>query len=118
MDEVERRAELPESSPLWPGPGAGLVIPGYRRDQELVDPPHDWPDYRGTILRHPKRPPVPIPDTLSDVTGPALGEERVGELDFDLTGGFPGEPQGQRLVVHGRVLDGNARPVRDTLVEV
>jgi protocatechuate 3,4-dioxygenase beta subunit len=118
MDEVERRAELGEGSPLWVGPGEGLLTPGYRRDHELVDPPHDWPAYRGTILRHPKRPLVPIPNTLSDVTGPALGEDRIGDADFDLTTGHPGEPQGQKIVLHGRVLDGNGRPVPDTLVEV
>ena len=94
------------------------LVAGYRRDHELVDPPLDFPAYRGTILRHPNRPLVPISDTLSDVTGPALGEDRVGELDFDLTTGFVGEPQGQRIVVHGRVLDGNGRPVSESLVEV
>jgi len=97
----------------------GLVLPpGYRRDHELVDPPNDWPDYRGTILRHPSRPLVPIPNTLSDVTGPLLGEDRVAAGDFDLTIGHAGEPQGQRIIVHGRVLDGNGRPVPDTLLEI
>jgi protocatechuate 3,4-dioxygenase beta subunit len=103
---------------LWPGPGEGLVVHGYRRDHELVDPPHDFPAYRGTILRHPKRPLVPIPGTLSDSTGPLLGEDRVGEADFDLTIGHAGEPQGQRIVLHGRVLDGDGKPIPDTLVEV
>ena len=119
MEEIERRAELPEGvSPLWAGPGEGLVVPGYRRDHELVDPPHDYPAYRGTLLRHPKQPLIPIPDTLADVTGPALGEGRVSDGDADLTAGFEGEPQGQRILVHGQVRDGNGRPVPDTLVEV
>lgn len=119
MDEVERKAELPRGgSPLWAAPGEGLVVPGYRRDHESVDPPHDFPAYRGTLLRHPKQPLIPIPDTLSDVTGPALGDGRLGERDWDLTAGFDGEPLGERIVVGGRVLDGNGRPVPDTLVEV
>ncbi len=29
-----------------------------------------------------------------------------------------GEPQGQRIIVHGRVLDADGRPARNTLVEV
>ncbi len=28
----------------------------YRRDDAAVDPPNDFPDYRGTILRAPKQP--------------------------------------------------------------
>jgi protocatechuate 3,4-dioxygenase, beta subunit len=118
VEEPTRTAELGEGSALWPGPGKGLILPGYRRDHESADPPHDWPPYRGTVLRHPKRPLVPIPNTLGDVTGPLLGEERLGEADFDLTAGFPGEAQGQRIVLHGHVLDGNRRPIRDTLVEI
>jgi protocatechuate 3,4-dioxygenase beta subunit len=96
----------------------GLVVPGYRRDHEPVDPPHDWPEYRGTVLRHPKRPLVPIPDLLTEVTAPALGSGRLSEHDSDLTAGHAGEPQGQRIVVHGRILDGDGRPVPETLVEV
>ena len=45
-------------------------------------------------------------------------EERVGPLDHDLTRQRDVEPQGQRIVVQGRVLDGDGRPVPDTLVEV
>jgi protocatechuate 3,4-dioxygenase, beta subunit len=113
-----RKAELGEGSPLWAGPGEGLVVPGYRRDHEQVDPLADFPAYRGTILRHPKRPLVPIPDTLTEVTGPLLGADRVGEADFDLTVGLGGEPQGQKIVVHGRVTDGDGRPITGTLVEM
>lgn len=97
----------------------GLIVPGYRRDHEQVDPPGDFADYRGTILRHPKRPLVPIPDSLTEVTGPLLGEDRVGESDHDLTVvASGGEPQGQRMVLHGRVIDGDGRPIRGTLVEI
>jgi protocatechuate 3,4-dioxygenase beta subunit len=118
--EVERKAEVGDGSPLWrwPGEGGGLIVPGYRRDHESVDPPHDHPDYRGTIHRHPKRPLVPIPDALTEITGPLLGEDRVGAADNDLTVGLGGEPQGQKMNLHGRVLDGNGRPVRNTLVEI
>jgi protocatechuate 3,4-dioxygenase, beta subunit len=116
--ELERKAELGAGSPLWTGPGQGLVVPAYRRDHELVDPSHDWPLYRGTTLRHPKRPLLPIPNTLSDITGPLLGAERVGVFDFDLTAGHEGQPQGQKIILHGRVMDGSGHPVPDTLVEI
>ena len=42
----------------------------------------------------------------------------VGALDHDLTRQFEGEPLGERIIVHGRVLDGDGRPVRNSLVEI
>ena len=59
-----------------------------------------------------------IPQTVTEVTGPALGERDLGPLDADLTRQHAGEPLGERIIVHGRVLDGDGRPVPDTLVEV
>jgi protocatechuate 3,4-dioxygenase beta subunit len=85
---------------------------------EEEDPPYVYPDYVATRLRGPKRPLVIVPHTLSELTGPAFGEDAVGELDHDLTRQHEGEPQGQRIVVHGRVVDGDGRPVRKALVEV
>jgi len=42
----------------------------------------------------------------------------VGALDGDLTRQHDGEPVGQRIVVQGRVLDGDGRPIPETLVEI
>jgi protocatechuate 3,4-dioxygenase beta subunit len=96
----------------------GIVVPGYRREHEQVDPPHDYPDYKSTALRHPNQPLVLIPNTLTEVTGPLLGDELVGELDHDLTRQHTGEPIGQRIIVHGRVLDSGGRAIPNTLVEI
>ena len=95
----------------------GEVV-GYRHDDAAVDPPLLAPDYVATRTRSPNRPLVPMAHTLSEVTGPVFGHERVGELDHDLTAQHDGEPMGERIIVHGRVLDGDGRPVRNTLVEV
>ena len=54
----------------------------------------------------------------TEVTGPVFGHERVGPLDHDLTRQHDGEPIGQRIIVAGRVLDADGRPIPDTLVEV
>jgi protocatechuate 3,4-dioxygenase beta subunit len=94
------------------------MIRGYQRDTEKVHPPLASPGYRSTILRAPSRAPLEIPPTLTEVTGPALGERDFGVLDADLTRQHPGEPLGERIIVHGRVLDGDGRPVSSTLVEV
>ena len=96
----------------------GVDLTGYRRDDAEVDPPYLHPEYVATRTRAPKRPLVILPHTLSEITGPAYGHERIGELDHDLTRQHSGEPLGERIILHGRVLDGDGRPVRDTLVEI
>jgi protocatechuate 3,4-dioxygenase, beta subunit len=83
-----------------------------------VDPPYAYPAYASTRLRAPSRPLTVLPPSLTELTGPLLGEGRVGELDHDLTRQHADEPQGQRIIVHGRVIDGDGRPVRNTLLEV
>jgi protocatechuate 3,4-dioxygenase, beta subunit len=94
----------------------GGVLLGYRR--ETADPPHLHEDYLATRTRSPSHPLVPQPQTLSEVTGPVYGHERVAEFDHDLTRGHAGEPLGERIILHGRVLDGDGRPVRNTLIEL
>jgi protocatechuate 3,4-dioxygenase, beta subunit len=59
-----------------------------------------------------------LPQRLTEITGPLLGEGRVTAADADLTAQHGGEPLGQRIVVAGRVLDSGGRPVPDTMVEV
>ena len=95
-----------------------MVLRGSRRPQEGVHPPRDASAYRATELRHPKQPLVVIPQTLSELTGPVYGYEKIGPLDHDLTRQLAGEPLGERIVVAGRVVDEDARPIPRTLVEV
>jgi protocatechuate 3,4-dioxygenase beta subunit len=96
---------------------AGLVLPVYERPRN-VHPPLDSPAYRSSALRHPTQPLVMLPHHLTEVTGPVLGQGRVLPGDADLTRQHDGEPLGQRIIVSGRVLDGNGRAVPDTLLEV
>jgi len=95
----------------------GLALPSYPRPRG-VHPPLDSPEYRSSLLRAPKRQLVPLPQGLTEVTGPLLGEERVTAADADLTGRHGGEPLGERIIVTGRVLDDGGRPVPDTLIEI
>ena len=87
-------------------------------DRAGVDPPFDHPEYVGTRLRAPREPLVIVPATLSELTGPAFGESAVQALDADLTRQHDGEPQGQRIVVSGRVLASDGKPLRGQLVEI
>jgi protocatechuate 3,4-dioxygenase, beta subunit len=90
----------------------------YPRESFSVHPPLDYPGYRSTAKRAPKRPLVMVPQTLTELTGPVYGHDVVRPGDDDLTRQHAGEPLGERIVVHGRVLDEDARPVPDTLVEI
>ena len=94
-----------------------LLLPRFAA-VEAVHPPLDSPEYRSTRLRHPREPLVALPQRLTEVTGPVLGEGRLGELDHDLTRQHEAEPVGQRIVVHGQVLESDGRPVPNTLVEI
>ncbi|MGW0521943.1 protocatechuate 3,4-dioxygenase subunit beta [Crossiella sp. NPDC003009] len=98
--------------------GRRLALPRYRRDAPGTHPPLDSPAYGSTALRHPKQPLVVLPHRLTEVTGPLLGPGRLGPLDNDLTRQHPGQPHGQRIIVHGRLLDGDGRPVRNSLIEL
>jgi len=91
---------------------------GYRRDDADIHPPYLYPDYVSTRLRAPKKPLIILPKTLSDTTGPAYGRDPIGELDNDLTRQHAGEPLGERIIVTGRVTDGDGRPVRNSLIEI
>jgi protocatechuate 3,4-dioxygenase beta subunit len=93
------------------------VIP-YRRHDSESQPLSLYPAYQATVQRAPRLPLIVFPHTLSEVTGPIYGESEVKETDHDLTRQHPGEPQGQRIVVQGKVVDDGGRPVPHTLVEV
>jgi protocatechuate 3,4-dioxygenase beta subunit len=94
-----------------------LVLPRYVRDDD-VHPPLNSPGYRSSTLRYPKKQLQVLPQGLTEITGPALGHEQVGELDNDLTRQHEGEPLGQRIIVQGRVLDSDGRAIPDTLLEL
>jgi protocatechuate 3,4-dioxygenase, beta subunit len=112
---VNKERALPDTDPT------DIAMPsvtGYRRDEDGIHPQLLWPDYRSTVTRAPKRPLTILPHTLTEVTGPVFGTDRIGDLDHDLTRQRPDEPLGERIIVHGRVLDSDGRPLPDTLVEI
>jgi protocatechuate 3,4-dioxygenase beta subunit len=84
------------------------------KDQARID----YPPYKSTTLRAPKRPMIQLPHTISELTGPLYGHNPIGETDNDLTRQCAGEPQGERIIVAGKVLDEDGRPVPNTLIEV
>jgi len=89
----------------------------YVREPPDAHPPLDHPPYKSTALRHPKQPLVYLPQTVTEITGPQLGD-LVSEGDNDLTSQHQGEPIGERIVVSGHVYDTEGKPLTSTLVEV
>jgi protocatechuate 3,4-dioxygenase beta subunit len=95
-----------------------MNVKGYRRPEPGTQPKYLYPAYRSTTRRAPTKPLILLPHTLSEITGPVYGHEDIGETDTDLTRQHAGEPLGERIIVTGRVLDEDARPVPNTLVEI
>ena len=90
----------------------------YQRDRSW-HPPAYTPQYKTSVLRSPQHALLSLGNTLSEMTGPVFGHDRLGPLDNDLIRNYAktGDAIGQRIIVHGRVLDENARPVPGTLLE-
>jgi protocatechuate 3,4-dioxygenase beta subunit len=76
------------------------------------------PDYASTRKRSPSKPTIMIPHTMTELTGPVYGHNRIEASESDLTRQHAGEPLGERIIVSGRVLDEDGRPVPYTLVEI
>ena len=95
-----------------------MNLPGYRRPLADTQPPLLYPPYRSTEKRAPALPLVHLPHTLSEVTGPVFDPAAVAAGASDLTRQHAGEPLGERIIVSGRVVDEDGRPVPHTLVEI
>ena len=91
----------------------------FARDRQW-HPPAYTPPYKTTVLRSPRKALLSLDATISEITGPVFGHGLIGELDGDLIHNYarPGEAAiGQRIIVHGRVLDERNRAVPGVLLE-
>ena len=83
-----------------------------------TQPPLDVPAYLGTAKRHPLRPPHPMPQTITELSGPVFSE-RLFPPSVDLTTNTTGTPAlGERIIVAGTITDEDGRPVPHTMVEI
>jgi protocatechuate 3,4-dioxygenase beta subunit len=96
----------------------GETPTAYRREPAGAHPPMDFEGYKSTALRYPKQPLVYLPQTITEVTGPQLGNSLVAAGDNDLTAQHQAEPIGERITVSGHVFDTEGKPLRGTLVEI
>lgn len=90
----------------------------YRPITRGSQPEYLCPEYTSSMKRAPSQPLIVMPHTISELSGPAFGHSRVTAQDSDMTMQHKGEPIGERIIVHGRVLDEDGRGVPGALVEV
>src|SRR5437867_7505851 len=83
-----------------------------------VHPPYLYPEYKSTRLRAPAQPPVRVAPSPLEAAGPTFPKSFVRDSEADLTTWGTSAPLGEKMVLVGRVLDGDGRPVRGALVEV
>jgi protocatechuate 3,4-dioxygenase beta subunit len=81
-------------------------------------PPLLYPDYRSTNERAPLRSLVRLEQGAGELSVAQFSKSILKPNDADLTRQAAGEPLGQRIVVSGRVIDEDGKPVRNSLVEV
>ena len=90
----------------------------YPRLRPGTQPVNQNDGYRSSHRRAPRQPLIALPHTLSELTGPLYGHNPIGETDNDLTCQCPDPPQGERIIVAGRVLDEDGRGVTNAMVEI
>lgn len=98
--------------------GMILGVTSYPRVEPSDRPRLLYPPYTSTIRRAPLKPLIPLPHTVSELTGPLYGHNPIGETDNDLTRQHAGEPVGERIIVAGRVIDEDGRAIPHTLIEL
>lgn len=94
------------------------LLRGYRKPVPGTQPEYLHPEYVSSVKRAPTQLSIPLPDTLSEITGPVFHSGIVADGAFDLTRQGKGEPLGERIIVSGQVRDEEGRPVRESLVEI
>src|SRR4030095_7949420 len=80
-----------------------------------LHPPALTPGYKTSILRSPKNALISPANTLTEMAAPVFSAAELGPKhnDLILTCGKDGLPVGERIVVHGHVIDDFGRPVRN-----
>jgi protocatechuate 3,4-dioxygenase beta subunit len=89
----------------------------FRQVMADSQPLNDTPSYGSTHLRHPAQPALRIPQTVTETTGPRFSPSRFPPLaDLSVVNGK--QALGERIIVRGRVVDENDRPVPHTMIEI
>ncbi|WP_108659846.1 protocatechuate 3,4-dioxygenase subunit beta [Acuticoccus kandeliae] len=90
------------------------------RDLDL-HPPAYHPGYKTSVLRSPRQALLSFSNTPTEITGPVFGHDMIGPLDHDLTRNYAqdgGSAIGERIIVYGKLMDDEGRPVPGALIEI
>jgi protocatechuate 3,4-dioxygenase beta subunit len=90
----------------------------HRAGIEETQPRLNYSPYRSSLLRHPTKDLHHADPEAVELWAPCFGERDVAALESDLTIQHGGEPIGERIIMTGRIVDGEGRPVRRQLVEI
>ena len=82
-----------------------------------TQPANNSPEYGSTHKRHPKQPSLRVPQGVTEIAGPQFAESRYPSIiDISRNGSY--EAMGERIIVRGRVVDEDNRPVPHTMIEI
>ncbi|MCY4306017.1 MAG: protocatechuate 3,4-dioxygenase subunit beta [Aestuariivita sp.] len=92
----------------------------YQRDPN-IHPVACTPSYKSSITRSPRFSLISLENSISEITGPVFSHSDIDPGDNDLLTNFAQSnesPIGQRIILHGHVLDENSRTIPNTLIEI
>jgi protocatechuate 3,4-dioxygenase, beta subunit len=93
----------------------------YAPEESAAQPPLRFDAFKSSITRAPTKSPIRIPQTLTEVTGPSgegVWDGLMGPAVTDLTRQYANPAMGERIIVSGRVLGDDGRPVPNTMIEL
>ena len=93
-----------------------LIKRNYEKQPQL-----NYPDYKSSILRAPKKDKFSFPSSPSEISGPTFNKNIIGKLDNDLTLNFSQNnetPSGHKIIIHGTIRDQFSKPIKGALLEI
>ncbi len=97
-----------------------MKVQPYKPRDWKSHPPYVFTGYGSSIKRGPLQKLVPIEQTLSETTGPSFRDLKLepGENDLTRDSKSGEEALGERIIVVGKLMDEDDRPIPNTLIEI
>jgi protocatechuate 3,4-dioxygenase beta subunit len=97
-----------------------MKIQPYKQRDWKSHPPYTFEAYGSSVKRGPLQKLIPINQTLSEITGPLFNDTKLerGENDLTRNPETGKEALGERIIVVGRVIDEDERPIANSLIEI